>query len=206
MRDLMTPMKTLAPIAVAGLLLATGGPAAAQGTSATVPISASVQGGYLNLARVGGSSDLVFPNTEIATTSQTVNASQAPQFLITDATGTRNGWRLTLHCTNYTSGNNSINASNARYNGRGGYTDSHADFTVQNGDAPNYSNGPRDWTNGGQALNSTPRVAYAANGWGAGTYTWTPQPSKFQIVIPPTTKGGGTTYTATYTLTLLSGP
>lgn len=189
-----------------GVLLLAAAPAAAQGTSANVPVSATVQGGYLNLARVGGSSNVVFPNTEIQPTTQTVYATQAPQFTITDATGTRNGWHLTLNASNFSSGNNHINASNARWSGRGGYSDGDDDFVVVNGDNTHYNWGPRDYTNGHQALNSTQKIVTTPAGWGAGTYTWSPTPGKFVLLIPPTTKGGGTTYTATYTLTLLTGP
>lgn len=187
----------------AALLIGLSSPAAAQGASANVSVSASVQGGYLNLARVNGSSDVVFPNTEITTSTQTVLATQTPTFTITDATGTRGGWHLTLQSSNFSSGSNHINASNALFDGTAGAT---ADFVLIAGDALDSNNGPRDTQSPAMQLNTAKKVVYAVNGWGAGTYTWHPTPSKFRLQVPPTTKAGGTTYTATYTLTLLSGP
>lgn len=198
--------RTLASLGLAAALLLSAGPAFAQGTSANVTVSATVQGGYLNLARVNGSSDLVFPNTEILPSTQTVSASQAPGFTITDATGTGNGWHMTLQCTNYSSGNNSINASNARFTGSAGGGAADDDFTLVHGTSPHWSAGPRDYDNGSQQLHVAAKIATCAAGWGSGEYTWNPTPSKFKLVIPPTTKGGNTTYSSTYTLTLLSGP
>jgi hypothetical protein len=158
-------------------------------TNATITVNA----GTLNVASTG---DLTFSALTLDGTNQTATCSGTPTLTITDARGTGGGWNVTLQLTTaFTSGSNTIAASNLSCTATGG--------TVTPS-AGSGANPTQPGTTG--TLDSALKVLSAANSGtaGMGRYQFAPATSQFNLTVPAATFAGS--YTGTLTITLGTGP
>ncbi|MBI3930089.1 MAG: WxL domain-containing protein [Armatimonadetes bacterium] len=174
----------------AAVLLALGsGPAAAQAVNPDATIN--VIGAALTIAV--NAQDLTFPDVTLDGTDQSVIGTASPTFTLTDATGTGNGWNVTVQSADFDDGGgNVIPASGFTYTAQLG------NIVTVAGNAP-----PTETGNAG-SLDVGFQSLTAAVNEGMGSYTWQPNAAQFGLVVPAETVAG--TYTAMMTVTIASGP
>ncbi|MBI3930093.1 MAG: WxL domain-containing protein [Armatimonadetes bacterium] len=152
-------------------------------------------GGQLTLATNGA--DVVMGDVVLTGNDQLSSGSSTPTFTIIDATGSGNGWNLTVQSSDFSDGLNVIPAANFSYTASGGI------LTAVFGQTVDGAGGPRETGLSGP-LNLTLKAVTTSVGFGRGNYTWSPGASSFSLLVPAETFAG--TYTATMTFTLASGP
>lgn len=141
------------------------------------------------------SGSLTFPTTVLTGDVVVTTGNAAPTFHVN--AGTNSGWNVTLQIGNFTSGGNTIAASNLSYTAVNGT------LVQTKGQQIDSVNGPIE-TGFSGTLDVARKCVDAQAGFGNGQYNWLPDSTKFVLSVPATTLVGS--YSATLTATLVSGP
>jgi hypothetical protein len=196
------------------LVLAGAAMAATVGTGSA---TAATVAGALSISFVTGHENIVFNsvnlNNLLATGSYDYYSTSAPQFTLTDATGSDNGWHVNFSITNLShttiTGQNVLDVKFAQDQ----TSTLPADTTIgSTSDTPDATNGPvKVQVNELPNINNPERVAKAEAGYGKGTYTLVTNTGDFgasgnyKITLTPATVLAGT-YKGTFVATILGGP
>lgn len=190
-------------LAVAGLLLfAAPQPAAAQ-TTAQPTSTVTVAPGPLTIVSNGAS--VAFPNLTLdGTEKPPIVATAAPQFTLTDATGTGAGWNVTVASTDFVHNTTPAASGGTIANTNFTYTPTGGTITRVTGQAVTTPGGPAETGVAAAPLSTPLKSVVALPNFGRGRYTWAPAAGSFALTVPPDTLAGD--YTATMTFTISSGP
>lgn len=148
---------------------------------------------------VQASGNLVFPAAPSSPSDQEVYGVSGPTLTITDNTGLREGWSLTMVLvTDFSSGQAWFGRGRLRYRSPGGVQS----LSLAQGQPLDPVGGPRElpYAAPGQPLSNVIQVLRAESGFGYGTYVWRPDPGQFRLDIPASTRPG--TYNATLQFTV----
>ena len=166
--------------------------AAGSATASTVTATANVSSGTLSL------SSSAAPSVGVTLDGTDQSPSYTAGMTVNDATGSGNGWNVTITSTTFSTGGGSPHLLSTGASTVTGVSSSCAGGTCTN---PTNSVGYNLGVPAGAAAPTAVKLFNAAADTGLGNFTVTPA---VQVAIPANTYAG--TYTSTVTLAVVSGP